>query len=242
MLEFMHGAQSGAALSSGDHIPVSLGYRCETAYRIRRHFGVDHALPFDWLITPLGSIAPMVAERFSHMADERYLEPIELHRFGRIEQGVLNTRYNVVMRHDFRETKDLRLAPDWRDDIPSVAAKWAHLAERWRQCMTSGKTITFVRRAGHVSLVDGRCLPTEAGDYHDLFDFLRAQAPRCRFVIADPTCDLEGEDICVGTIGTAVPTRWGDPAAVWKGPAGKWRKLLARAGETAPIRNRRRVS
>src|ERR1700759_4264023 len=102
------------------------------------------------------------------------------------------------MRHDFRETKDLRLAPDWRDDIPSVASKWAHLAESWRRCMASGRTILFVRRAGDISLVDGQCLPTPASAFRDLFESLRREAPRCRFVIADPHCDLAGEDIVVG--------------------------------------------
>jgi hypothetical protein len=230
MLEFMHRIRM-AAPSPDDPIPVGLGHRCEVAYRIRRHFGFDQALPFDWIFTPLASIAPMVAERFAHIADARYLEPIDLHRYGRIEQGVLNTRYNIVMRHDFRETKALRLVPDWRDDIPAVAAKWAHLAERWRQCMTSGRPIVFVRRAGNVSLVDGQCLPTEAGDYHDLFGVLRKEAPRCRFVVADANCDLAGADIVVGTIGESAPGLWGDPAAAWKGPAGKWRRLLAEAGK-----------
>lgn len=215
-----------------DHIPISLGYRCEVAYQIRRRFGVHQALPFDWLITPLSSIARMVEEGFSHMADPVCLEPIDLERYGRIEQGVLNTRYNVVMRHDFRETEDLRLLPGWRDEIPDVAAKWAHLARRWEECLTSGKAITFVRRAGNISIVNGDSLPTKASQYHDLFDLLRKRAPRSRFIVADPHCDLNGNDILVGDIGAPSALFGREAADAWKGPSRKWRRLFTKAKRT----------
>ena len=140
-------------MGSKDRVTVvSLGYRCDVAYHIRAHFGVEAAMPFDWLVTPLASIPLMLEDGFRHMADPEWLEPIETTRRGRSLVCMTNRRYQVLMPHEFPVAADQSLAPDWRQHVPEVAAKWAHLSDRWRRTLDSGAAIVFVRRGGHLSL------------------------------------------------------------------------------------------
>ena len=131
---------------------ISLGYRCEVAYQIRAMFGVEAAMPFDWLYTPLASIPLMLDEGFQHMADPRWLEPFEEIRLGRRFVTIINRRYQVVLPHDFPETAEHSVVSEWRDHIPKAASKWAHLAERWRETMAAGGPIVFIRRGGDLRL------------------------------------------------------------------------------------------
>ena len=142
---------------------VSLGYRCDVAYQIRAHFGVEAAMPFDWLVTPLTSISLMLEEGFSHMADPEWLEPFETTRRGRPFVCMTNRRYQVLMSHEFPVGADQSLAPDWRRHVPEVAAKWAHLSDRWRRTIECDAPIAFVRRGGHLSLQHPMASSQEAG-------------------------------------------------------------------------------
>jgi len=43
---------------------ISLGRTCEVAFHIRRRLGLERAYPFDWWITPLSAIAPLLRSGF----------------------------------------------------------------------------------------------------------------------------------------------------------------------------------
>ncbi len=237
---------------------ISLGYRCEVAHQIRAMFGVEAAMPFDWLITPLASIPLMLEEGFQHMADPRWLEPFDQVRLGRRFVTVVNTRYQVLLPHEFPQTAERSIVADWRDHIPAVASKWAHLSDRWRQTLAVGGPIVFVRRGGELRLatfqegaitrdpmaplgpdetirdailsvyrIEEKALqPTPAQAYLDLLKSLRAAAPNCRLLVADPGCDLARTDILTASVGLPGPEDWPDPLDYWKGPTSAWRQAL----------------
>jgi len=240
---------------------ISLGYRCEVAWQIRAMFGVEAAMPFDWLYTPLTSIPLMLEDCFQHMADPRWLEPFEEVRLERRFVTVINRRYHVLLPHEFPQTEERSIVPDWRDHIPEVASKWAYLSDRWRQTLAAGGPIVFVRRGGELRLAhfqegevrrapldplgpgdtlsdamlaihrkyDDALQPTSPQDYLDLLRALHTFVPDCRFMVADPGCDLSDTDIMTANVGLPGPEDWPDPMNYWKGPAAAWRRALGRA-------------
>lgn len=83
-----------------DHI-ISLGGHCQTAYQIRRYFGIDKAYPFDWWVTPTIALVELIEGGFVDIFREENM------RIVRESSGpaVMCSRYGLMHYHDFDEAK-----------------------------------------------------------------------------------------------------------------------------------------
>src|ERR1700761_837418 len=83
-----------------DHI-IGLGGHCQTAYQIRRYFGVDKAYPFDWWVTPTVGLVELLESGFSDLFKEENMK-IVLEKTG---PAVTCAKYHLMHYHDFDEAK-----------------------------------------------------------------------------------------------------------------------------------------
>ncbi len=83
-----------------DHI-IGLGGHCQTAYQIRRYFGVRKAYPFDWWVTPTIGLVELVETEFSDLFKEDNLKIVH----EKTGPAVTCTKYHLMHYHDFDEAK-----------------------------------------------------------------------------------------------------------------------------------------
>ncbi|MBU9167669.1 DUF1796 family putative cysteine peptidase [Burkholderia gladioli] len=83
-----------------DHI-ISLGGHCQTAYQIRRHFGVDKAYPLDWWVTPTVALVRLFESGFAHIFQEENMRIVD----ENTGPAVMCSHYGLMHYHDFDEAK-----------------------------------------------------------------------------------------------------------------------------------------
>jgi hypothetical protein len=111
-----------------DHI-VSLGSYCQTAYQIRRRFGIDTAHVFDWWVTPTVSLIDLFESNFSHLFVAENMKIVH----EDAGDAVMCAHYGLMHYHDFDEAKiDGRPAPFLvRAALPGNHSKFAYLLRRF---------------------------------------------------------------------------------------------------------------
>jgi hypothetical protein len=121
---------------------VSLGYRCRTARRLRDHFGFETAYPFDWWISPLKALVRVLEEW-----DPDRLFDVEELRETRDANGIgeiKHVRYGVKFLHDFPR-RDGYIVEEWREHLPEVKSRTAHLMARFDALDSPDRRILFCR-------------------------------------------------------------------------------------------------
>ena len=116
---------------------VSLGGSCETAWRIRERFGVEAAYPFDWWITQLHRIAPIIERGFAGVFRPENLSPVEY--CG--QPGIKSALDGIVHLHDFHLDNDGSYGAGWQEEIIPVQQKFKFLAERFSSHLSTGRTL-----------------------------------------------------------------------------------------------------
>jgi hypothetical protein len=104
---------------------ASIGTNCEVAFNIRNTFAIGQANPFDWWFTPVQAVAAILRDRFALDVTEGNLSHTTA------PESVLNHKYGFLHHHDFARGEAERVLPQWRDQIPTVAAKYRFLADRF---------------------------------------------------------------------------------------------------------------
>jgi len=123
---------------------VSLGVDCRLAYNLRRTFGIAHAFPFDWWVTPLPSLLRFLAEpSTAKMYDPDLLEPV-MH--GEDIFAIRNSYYGIELHHEFTRDKRGFVRPDWRAHIDQPRQRSEHLLGRFLSLGESRRKVLFVRR------------------------------------------------------------------------------------------------
>ena len=124
-----------------DHI-ISLGGRCQVSHQLRRIYpGADRAYPFDWLITPDGSLLRLLDDDFADFLRLGDLAEAASSRPEFSYRHMRESRYGTILTHDFK--RDVEVTAAW----PGVRDKYAFLIDRWRRLLSSDRRILFVRQS-----------------------------------------------------------------------------------------------
>lgn len=166
---------------------IGLGTNCELTHNLRRVFGLEEAYPFDWWITPLPALAPLIENGFDFAIED---DNLALTNNG---MSVLNRRWRILHHHDFPR-RDGRIRDDWRDVIPETARKYEALARRLDQRLGAATTATvFINgNGGHEYLTpDERFTCSRPGLYEAVLTAARRRWPHVRLkpVICNPSPD-----------------------------------------------------
>ncbi len=118
---------------------ISLGQRCDVAFQLRCHSGNNVAHFFDWLVSPLDSVIGAFERDFEVFSPD-HLET----RFGDGHRYVHDRVSGFTFHHQF-PTVGPHVTDDYLLFYPGFAAKFRHLAERFRAFATA-RPVTLVRR------------------------------------------------------------------------------------------------
>jgi|CXWL01.1.fsa_nt_gi hypothetical protein len=141
---------------------VSLGRGCQPAHQIRRILGTESAHVFDWLVTTdLGLVTLIASDLDRFFAREN----LEVGPEGCIIDRVTETQF----QHEFPT------GCDFEAQYNANAGRFAALADRWRELLSSAQQVLFVRQHGWD--LDARASATR------LRKTIAEQAPRLRFAI-----------------------------------------------------------
>ncbi len=123
---------------------VSLGYRCRTTCRLKQHYGVDRAFPFDWWVTPLKG-----ARHFLQDWDvDTLYDPDALREIYDGDHLVYleHERYGIKLRHEFPALAGTKsVTPAWREWLHDARARTRHLMDRFERLNRIGRRVLFVR-------------------------------------------------------------------------------------------------
>lgn len=168
-----------------DDLIVSFGTNCEVTHNLRRVYGLDEAHPFDWWITPLPALKPLIENGFAFDITDDNLE--------RTDDGmsVINRRWKILHHHDFPR-KDGQIRDDWRDFTAEAADKYGVLARRLTRRLDEARTVTvFINgNGGHEYLTrEARLACSQPRLYAETFAALRLRWPglSIRPVICNPS-------------------------------------------------------
>jgi hypothetical protein len=164
---------------------LGLGTNCELTHNLRRVYGLETAFPFDWWITPLTSLKPLVENGFDFDITDGNLERTE------DRMSVINRRWKILHHHDFPR-KDGQIRDDWREFIPETAQKYDALARRLDAALDqAASAVIFINgNGGHEYLTrDERLACGQAGLYAGVIAAVQARWPQLRFmpVICNPS-------------------------------------------------------
>ncbi|MEV2245510.1 papain-like cysteine peptidase [Streptomyces sp. NPDC049970] len=186
---------------------VGLGYHCESTHQIRRITGDSRAHFFDWLDLELASVVEAVETDFRHVLRPGLTDPFDGGSCA-IDRGS-----DIRFFHEFRaEAPHGRLTQtDIDAQHPSVAAKFAHLAGRWRTMTASGARVLYV----HHDAFD----EADPGDMRHLAATLAAQHPGHRFDLlwlrrTPPAAGFLPDGVTWDTV-PLVPDRWQGDDRAW---------------------------
>jgi Putative papain-like cysteine peptidase (DUF1796) len=116
---------------------ISLGRTCKVAFHIRRRLGLERAYPFDWWITPLSSIAPLLRSGFDlDIPRDNLMVPDE-------RNTVINKRWQIRHHHDFPR-KHRKIVPNWASHVDTVRAKYRRRSARLLEALNTTDRITFM--------------------------------------------------------------------------------------------------
>ncbi|MEP9353267.1 DUF1796 family putative cysteine peptidase [Xanthobacter sp. KR7-65] len=120
---------------------VSLGGLCEVAYQARRIGRSETAYPFDWWITPLARVAPVLEAGAAAQFAAADLE--KLADYGG-KRALYSRRAGTIHLHEFPAGEDF-LALDVAEISARLVPKYEALDSRLRAACASGTTL-FVRQ------------------------------------------------------------------------------------------------
>ncbi|MFI5805868.1 DUF1796 family putative cysteine peptidase [Streptomyces sp. NPDC051561] len=149
---------------------VGLGYHCESTHQIRRITGDERAHFFDWLDLDFESVLTLLESDFRDVLLPGSSEPFS--------DGLCAHDRGTGIRffHDFRPQPGRPLSQaDVDAQLPSVKAKFAHLAERWRELTGSSRRVLYVHHDAFDELTD-----SDLGRLHRL---LARRHPGHRFAL-----------------------------------------------------------
>jgi hypothetical protein len=207
---------------------VSLGSRCETAWQIRQFYGQPQAYPFDWLVTPLDTLPLMIEEDFEAIADPRYLQVTQ---YGNgAGWSVENTRYKILLHHEFKRAPDGSIVPDWLAGLGDVVSKFAYLRRRWADLMNGSGRVCFIRRLGCFDMPSEQPVATERAHYLRLFAAVSRRAPRIlpTYMFCDCPNVPIADNVLDAAIGYATPVDWPEAEDRWKGRTVGYRDVFAK--------------
>ncbi|MFI0976566.1 papain-like cysteine peptidase [Streptomyces sp. NPDC021093] len=128
---------------------VGLGYHCESTHQIRRITGDERAHFFDWLDLDFESVLDLLDTDFRNVLLPGLSEPFSDGQCAH-DRGT-----GIRFFHEFRPAagEPLTLA-DIEHQLPSVRAKFLHLAERWRALNRSSSRVLYVHHDAFDELTD----------------------------------------------------------------------------------------
>lgn len=205
---------------------ISLGHRCEVAWQIRHWTGQEQSYPWDWLVSSLSGCTAMIEDDFVHLHDEDLLKVVA---YGSGSGwSVLNTRYNVLLHHQFDRDRDGKIIEGWRHQIKDARSKFAHLRLRWRSLLESEGHLCFIRRFSNLEMPSERGAATSCDDYLKVIDVIKRRAPRAKISLALGDCrDLPASPHMLPfSVGRATSEDWPDPKHIWRGRSSSYQKLF----------------
>lgn len=120
---------------------ISLGYKCETAFQLRVHTGVNRSQFFDWMMTPgIESVIRVLQRDFDVFAPEDLV--VVTTNAG--QRRIRDIATDVFLPHAF-PVRNGHVVENFLDFYTPFAAKMHHLAGRFRETVASGP-VTLVRR------------------------------------------------------------------------------------------------
>lgn len=136
-----------ALLKKAHLIPIGLD--CWVAHPLRDWGVRKHALPFDWNVSPLDSIAEIISTDFAHFMDYedlRFSVPKRTASFDdsgdrvvvttQLKSLVLNVRTNMIFPHDFSSSS--------MADFLLVQRKYQKRIERFRSLLLDDVPVVFI--------------------------------------------------------------------------------------------------
>lgn len=153
---------------------VSLGGDCRPTYNVSRQAGPCAPLFFDWLVTPLQSIIPLIETRFADSFDMS----VSTWEERPDEFRVTDHRYGLVSWHQFKSRDDAHVATMVK------GIRWTGKA--FLDLLDDPEPVIFVRRWSNLD-----------GDDKDsaalkLFDYLSTRKPNSIMLYLNPHVDVEG--------------------------------------------------
>ena len=122
---------------------VSLGVGCRVTYNLRRTFGIRHAFPFDWWVTPLPALVAFLDDpSLDRLYDPQHLKPVwkDGERFA-----IRNVHYDIELHHEFPRRPDGFVGEDWLDHLDQPRARTAHVWNRFNALPATARKVLFVR-------------------------------------------------------------------------------------------------
>lgn len=147
---------------------ISLGTNCEITFHLRSVFGFERAYPFDWWITPLNAIAPILLSRFALDIESDNLEVVGGGR------SIINRKYRLLHHHDFPRLPESELIDQsWPAAIGDCRSKFEALGKRFFEDVSGSQRIAFFinQSGGHEFLQNEELSVLD--DVHHYFDIER---------------------------------------------------------------------
>lgn len=193
---------------------VSLGHNCEGAFQVRRLLGRDVAYYFNWLVTPLDALVEVLRADFAGAYDWPNLKPT------RDVGMILDEAYGMKYHSAFRKELGGRLeGPRFREIHVESAAKYAMLADRFRDLARSPNRVLYVVKTAHETARDKAV---------ELRDILAARYPDHDFRIALlQTEDRQEPDWAEDRIHNRYLARFADPSRANDGHVPSWDRVFA---------------
>lgn len=119
-----------------DHV-ISLGQQCQGAYQIRRYFGLQQTHFFDYKRTSIECLRDIFDQDFKDITLPENLS------FSREQNNITDTRYNLILSHDFFNEKGL-VPEDYMSMYPNVRSKFDHLIGKIKSVLDSHSSCLFV--------------------------------------------------------------------------------------------------
>lgn len=193
---------------------VSLGHNCEGAFQFRRLLGRDVAYYFNWLVTPLDALVEVLRADFAGAYARDRIEPTQ------DPNMIFDAAYGMKYHSAFRKELGRNLeGPRFAEIHAESAAKYAMLADRFRELARSPNRVLYVVKTAHEAARDKSV---------ELRDVLAARYPAHDFQIAVlQTADRQEPDWGEDRIHNRYLARFADPSRANDGHVPSWDRVFA---------------
>ncbi|HEX3954962.1 MAG TPA: DUF1796 family putative cysteine peptidase [Stellaceae bacterium] len=117
---------------------ISLGGVCQVSHQIERKYGAHPTSPFDWLVTPLGSIERILADDGTRFGQDVFVE----------ETLAICKAYGVGYHHEF--PRDSEQKPIVSSENRNVCGgKLSYKYSKFVQTLSDNMPTLFIRMLGH---------------------------------------------------------------------------------------------
>lgn len=159
---------------------MSLGGLCQTSYQIEAKFGFHYHSPFDWLVTPLKSIAKIIGND-----GKEFCEAIIV-RDGGVTPLCAN--YGVSYAHEFHRGNNAEVIID-RQSMELAGEKLRYKQVVMNELLSGNFKTLFVRLGGHHNKVQSTPYVADGdvctvGDLNKLCHDIEAKYPTLDFEVA----------------------------------------------------------